>query len=452
MIKKFLLGLIGLFLVYLLVVWSGVLPRNTATQAQALAVLKEPYQYAKGKQNGFQHLWLVPYDIPQNEIAAAYAKELQDYRTAVAAGTPQKFVSHLEKKYSRQSLPENRLCPRAPESCLAFVRKNYDQARKTALDFSAYRIRGEKLRGADHIANDLDFSYYTPLPPMQGINAIQTLTAAVDFTDGKTDVALDAVCQNLGTWRRLRSHADFLIVDMVGVAYSRDQINLLADMLAELPVDHVLPSSCSSALAPLAANEFDQCDIARGEMKVMSGYIEFAKKNGISTIEFGSSGYVDGIFSKLINARYAEARMAPHLAGFCDGQPAPPVEYKSSLTEKIFDPVGSYYAEMAAPNYSEYRARARDFSAMLQTMRTIIWLRNQPDMENAGDDQPADLVMQDHKLMLDKASKTLSIELLAPRPNDPKKWSLPLPASRLPTAGSLVSGASTTRVFTQPES
>jgi len=432
MLKKFLLGLTGLFVVYVGVVWSGILPRNTAEQEHAMAVLNKPYQYAVGQQNGFQHLWLVPYEIPENEIAAAYSMELQDYRAAVQAGAPEKFDSHLARTYPKQALPENKLCPRAPESCLAFVRENPDEARKTAADFTAYRLRIEKLRKADHVANDLDFSYFTPLPTMSGINALQTLSAAVDFNDGKTDIALDAVCQNLQTWRRLRSRVDLLVVDMVGIAFGRDQINLLAEMLAELPAEHELPPSCNIALAPLAKNEFDQCDVARGERKVTLGFLTFAKEHGLSAVEFGSSNMFDNILAKLMNVRYAEARTAPAMMAFCDGQPSVPVTINSSLTEKIFDPVGSYYADMAIPNYKEYRLRAADFSAILQTVRTIAWLRKQPDLEIAGDIQPDDLKMNEHTLVIDKTTKTLSIELLAPRSDDQKKWSLPLAGSRLP--------------------
>jgi len=431
MLKKLLLGLIGLIVIYVVVVWSGVLPRNTAEQDQALAVLKEPYQYALGKQNAFKHVWLAPYDIPAAEIDAAYALELQSYRAAVKAGKSGSYESHLKNKYVRQELPSKRLCPRGPYSCLDFVRENPEESRKTADEFSAYRLRTEKLRDTDHLANDLDFSIATPLPPLQGIGGIQTLSAAVDFYDGRTNEAIDAVCKNYRAWRRLRSHTDILVADMVSVSFGNDQLNLLADMLAELPVDHPLPPSCSVALEPIAVNEIDQCDIARGEMKLMSGTFQVVKDAGMGSVEFGSSGFVDRLLSASINVRAAEARHASVLATFCAGQSAPSQELKIGMAERIFDPVGTSFSEMAVPNLAQYRDKARDFTGILQMMRTLVWLRTQTDLETAGDLQPDDLKMPDHKLVIDKTAKTLSIELLAPRHDDPTKWTLPMAGSRL---------------------
>lgn len=437
MLKKFLLGLIGLVVIYVCVVWSGVLPRNTAEQDQALAILKEPYQYARGKQNAFKHVWLAPYDIPAAEIDAAYALELQDYRAAVKAGKSASYESQLGKKYARQEIPGKRLCPRGPTSCLAFVRENPEESQKTASEFSAYRIRTEKLRNADHLANDLDFSFFTPLPPLNGIGGVQTLSAAVDFNDGKTDQALDAVCQNYKVWRRLRSRTDILVVDMVGISFGNDQLNLLADMLAELPVDHPLPPSCGAALEPIAANEIDQCDIARGEMKTMSGTFESVKEAGLESNGLTSSSFFERLLSTQVNIRASMARISPSVASFCAGQPAAPQDLRIGMADRIFDPVGTYYSEIAAPNYVEYQKKAKDFSGILQMMRTIAWLRTQPDVESAGDRQPDDLKMIDHKLIMDKTSKTLSIELLAPRSGDPSKWTLPLAGSRLtPVAAS----------------
>ena len=67
MLKKFLLGLIGLFVIYVLVVWSGVLPRNTDAQNAALAVLAKP-RAGQGSHNGFQPYVAAPYAIPDNEV------------------------------------------------------------------------------------------------------------------------------------------------------------------------------------------------------------------------------------------------------------------------------------------------------------------------------------------------------------------------------------------------
>lgn len=435
MLKKFLLGLIGMFVVYVLVVWAGVLPLNTDAQKAALAVLTKPYERAKGSHNGFQHMWLAPYAIPDKEVNAAYAAELKDYQSVTASGKSSEFMSKLSKKYPMQSLPKDGLCPRSPESCLAFVRANPEQARKTSEEFAAFRARVEKLRDADHARNELDYSFYSPLPPLQGLGGLQTLSAAVDFVEGRPEPALDATCHNLAMWRRLRSRTDLVVVDMIGVAYGRDQMILLADMLAELPVDYPLPQSCSVALSPITKAELDQCDLGRSELKVMAGYVNHAKEEGIAAVEYGiSSGFVEGLISKLINTRANEARLAPHMAVFCDGQPTPSGNPELSLADRVFDPIGSRFFEIILTDYSDYRRRVTDFSGLHQTLRTIVWLRGNPDIESALAQQPEDMKLDSHKPALDKATQTLSIQFLSTKPNDPKAWTLPLAASRLPAA------------------
>lgn len=429
--KKLFLGLVALIVVYLVVVWSGVLPRSTAEQDQALAILEAPYEHAQGSHNGFQDLWLAPYAIPDSEISAAYAAELKAYQALVASGKPGEFISTLDKKYPKQSLTKQPMCPRGPKSCLEFVRANPEQARKTASEFAGFRTRLEKLRNADHVRNDLDFSFFSPLPPMQGMGGLQTLSAAVDFMDGKPDAALDAACQNLSTWRRLRSHTDLIVVDMVGISYGRDQILLLADMLAELAADYPLPQSCIVALGPIAAGELDQCDIARGESKVMFGFMEYARENGISTIEFGTRGnFFERMLSRLINTRMAKARMAPYLATFCEKNTVKPGEWKISTTERFFDPVGSMVSDIAVPNYNEYPKRAKDLAGLLQAMRTNVWLRGQADAESALAQVPADMKMDSHKPVLDMASHSVSIDMLWHSGDNPARYTLPLAASR----------------------
>lgn len=435
MLKKLLLGLLGLFVVYVLVVISGVLPRSTDAQNAALSVLEKPYERAYGNHNGFQDLWLAPYAIPDSEVAAAYAAELKAYQEHAAANKNGGFVSTLDKKYPKQTLPKEQLCPRGPKSCLEFVRANPEQARKTVGEFADFGKRLEKLRSADHVRNDLDFSLWTPLPPMQGMGHLQTLGAAVDFMDGKHDVALDAVCQNLSTWRRLRSRTDLIVVDMVGIAYGRDQILLLAEMLAELPTDYPLPQSCAVALGPIATGEMDQCDTARGEIKFSISYIKQARDDGYTTIEYGIPGdTLNRMVSRSINLRMAKARMAPYLATFCESHTAKPGEWNISTVDRIFDPVGSMVSDIAVPDFNEYPQRARDFAGLLQAMRTVVWLRGQADAETALASQPEHLKFDGYKPVLDKAKQTLTIEFMTKQMNDSKPQALPLAASRLAAA------------------
>ncbi len=427
-----LLGLLGLFTLYLLVVWLGVFPRTTDAQLQALNLLEQPYRYAQGKQNAYPQLWLLQYDIPRDKIADEYATDIRDYKEADKRRETYSFKSKLDKKYPKQTLDTKKLCPLAPKSCLAFVRSNSDQARAQAALYSGYLQRIERLRDSDHVINDSDLGFFGPLPPMSGIGQLQTLASAVDFIDGKHTQALDSTCLSLAAWRRLRSHTDMILIDMVSISWAKADIVLLAEMLAELPADAALPSSCDIALAPLASDELDQCDLARGEMTVMSDFLKAAKGQygEFSSASMGADN--DQLRARLINVRASRARIAPWLASLCAGQPVHQQVSAATRRETFFDPGGVWFTDLVAGStYMQYKTRAEDFAGLLQTLRTVIWLRKQSDVELASRLQPDDLKMPKYKPVWNTAGKTLSVEMQFAQNNDPKIWTLPMAASRI---------------------
>lgn len=431
MLKKIIWGLLGLLLLYVLVVWSGVLPRSTDAQIKAVNLLQQPYQYAVGKHDAFPQLWLINYDIPAAQVASVYAEDLQKYHEATLADHHSFFETNVGKKYPKLEFDAKGFCPKAPAPCLAFVRENPDKTRELNTRYASMHQRIERLHESDHVRFGFEHSYYSLLPPLQGIGQVQILSAAQDFVDGNHDSALDAACQDLGTWRRLGTHTDMLVFEQVFIRWGKDEIGLLADMMAELPADHPLPPSCNVALADPKADAFDRCDIARGEMQEMNGYIELAKEKGFSFIMQSEENFVSKLLSQLINSRAGKARMAPYLASLCAGQPMPDGNMELGMTEKIFDPVGVQFTEMVIPSYHEYQKRMEDFSGLLQTLRTLVWLRGQNDLMAASLNQPEDLKPTHHELVWDNTRKTLSITLQAQRNDEEKTWTLPMPASRI---------------------
>ena len=75
----------------------------------------------------------------------------------------------------------------------AYVRANPEQARKKARNLP-HSCPHEKLRDADHVRNDLDFNFYTPLPPMQDL-WLANAECRIGLRGGKTELAIDATCQ-----------------------------------------------------------------------------------------------------------------------------------------------------------------------------------------------------------------------------------------------------------------
>ena len=203
-------------------------------------------------------------------------------------------------------------------------------------------------------------------------------------------------------------------------------------MLAELPLDAALPPSCDIALAPLATDELDQCDVARGEMTVMSDFLK-AGKGQYGDFESSVMGPDnDSLRARLINIRASRARIAPWLASLCAGQPVQQQLSAATRSETFFDPGGVWFTDLiAASTYLQYKARAEDFAGLLQTLRTVIWLRKQPGVELASILQPDDLKMPKYKPVWDTSGKTLSVEMQFTPNNDPKIWTLPMAASRI---------------------
>lgn len=432
MIKKIIVGLLGLLTLYVLVVWFGVFPRSTETQIQALNLLEQPYQHAKGKNDAFPQLWLMEYDIPGDKIPEAYAEYMLKYQNAMQGKRDQAFDAKFEKKYPKQTLDTKDFCPAAPKSCLSYVRENPDRAREQVALYAKYLERAERLRHSDHVRIADNLGYFDSMLPLGNLGQLQTLASAVDFIDGKQDQALDLTCLNLASWRRLRSHTDMLMIDLSGIRWAKIDMVLLADMLAEMPADMELPLSCGIALAPLAAEELDQCDVARGEMKFLADFFNVARRQDRKFVVMGMSDTADLLRARFINVRASSARVAPIIASLCPGQPVTSGDLPVTTTDRFFDPGGVYFSELIFSNdYQEYKKRAQDFAGLLQTMRTLVWLRSQPDIEQASSQQPEHLKMPNHKLVWDKSGKTLSIDMLNIRPNDPKTWVFPMAASRI---------------------
>lgn len=435
MLKKIIWGLLGLLLLYVLVVWSGVLPRSTDAQIKAVNLLQQPYQYAVGKHDAFPQLWLINYDIPEAEVASAYSEDLQKYHEATQANAHAFFETSVGRKYQKLEFDVKGFCPKAPASCLAFVRANPDKSRELNTRYAAMHQRIGRLRESDHVRFGFEHSYFSPLPPLQGIGQVQILSSALDFVDGNRDRALDAACQDLSTWRRLGSHTDMLVFEQVLVRWGKEEIGLLADMMAELPADYPLPPSCNVALADPKADAFDRCDVARGEMQEMFGYMELVQEKGFGIFslseEKSEENFAGKLVFHLINLRAGKARMAPYLASLCAGQPMPEDNMELGMIEKIFDPVGVEFTTLAIRPYHEYKKRVEDFSGLLQTLRTLVWLRGQTDLIAASLNQPDEFRPKHYELIWDNTKKNLSISLQVQRNGEEKIWALPMPASRI---------------------
>jgi len=427
--KKILLGLLAVLLTYLLVLWSEWLPRTTPAQQAAQALLQQPLQRAQGQHDAFPLLWSLSYDMPEAERANLLATDQKAYAQMEAAGKAVAFKSTAQGRYPEAWPEKSELCPPAQTGdCLTHVRANLEQIRATVALHAGLLSRATALRDSDHAHYGFRPSMVSPLPSL-GIGPLQVTASALEFVEGRPEAALDGACSDLASWRRLRSHTDMLLLDMVGVAFVDEEAALLASMLAELPADRPLPASCSAALAAPVAGETDQCDVWRGEYASTSNTIGGFSSAEMAMVAGREPGISDRLSSLLLNERATLASFAPYYAQLCQSggpQPfAPP-----GVVSQIFNPAGSAMLETAVPDYSGYRQRVQDMLVIVQGLRTVTWLRSQADPVAAFAQRPQDMKTPDREITLDADGRHLRIPLLQPRNGMPKEWLLPLPASR----------------------
>ncbi len=79
-IKRCLIALLLLFFLWAGLAASEWLPRPTAVQRKALAILNAPPATATDRRNAFAAIWLWQYDIPAADLNALANNDLARYR------------------------------------------------------------------------------------------------------------------------------------------------------------------------------------------------------------------------------------------------------------------------------------------------------------------------------------------------------------------------------------
>jgi hypothetical protein len=215
-------------------------------------------------------------------------------------------------------------------------------------------------------------------------------------------------------------------------------------MLAELPVDHPLPASCTIAFAPPGQDEFSLCNTMRGEARYIFGTMQQVANSRHAT----GTSWQDRLLPVLYDYDKSVARMAPRLAWYCGSQAraalaadlptkAPPTTSMSSL--ECFDNfVGCILADISSVSVDEYQHRLQDAAIRLKATTTLLWLRSHPSDQPLNDQlarRPKALRSPRRELQPDKDGTSVSIELFDSRQGG--RWTVPIPGSRLPASSSI---------------
>lgn len=388
--------------------------------------------------NAFAALWLIEYDVPPEEVESVVAADVENYRQALNGAASSQVLSNLtsvaEGRFARHSSRPSGLqhCGSASQACLASVRAQRDEyAQQIEHDRAIVeRVRG--LSAFDHYRSPMKGHTFAPLPALRWI-FVSPAASALDFVEGRQQAALEAVCRDVETWRRLSAQSDSLVFAVTGGAMVAVGSRLFADMLAELPLDQPLPPICSTAFDPLHVAP-DLCSAMRGEEQTVHAHLE---RNDQEAYRFLRPLVLDVRATRAMMAPvYGHACAAPVRRALADGGDIPPVPGVPALRQWrcISNVLGCSVAPMTAVAYTPYLQRFQDIHAMVRAVDHALRLRAEAGTNGGFSFQ----AQRKSELRLDAdAARAAVIDSATGKIRIPLRghsgqsdWRTPLPASR----------------------
>lgn len=392
----------------------GWLPRPTAAQRDALALLREAGP-PLGNRNAFAAIWFLGRDVRPEDLDTRMREDIAAWQEASRIGKGGQFttVAALNARAIATPDQDDGLCESWKPGCLAWVRSNHERAASTVARYGEFLGRVEALSAYDHVGYLFPPVPDMPFPVLGSMAPLLTTSVALQAVDGDHAGALARTCAFAGTWRRFRAHTDTLLVDMWSVAMSSAAAQLAAEIAAD---DPTVPwtAACRDAFAPLTDAEVAQCAQARWELRFLEGTSE--------TMDAGLGGFSP------VNTAHLLALAAPSYARHCSARSgdsrrvAPVGATRCSVLEHALDPFGCILAEPIELS-SEYRDRVLDLDGRFAAVRSAVWLRDQPGPPAAAFElRPADLRTSEHDVAIDIDARTLSVRpLFRPR----GEWTIP---------------------------
>lgn len=435
-------------LVVLAALWGASRLRGaTAEQRAALALFEQPA--GPGGSNAWPLAWLAQWDVPEARLDAVAAEDVARFSALPPPGDPrrgpataafQSVAADRHRDLSASLAAEPASCGLREGGCLARVRADRDAHAVRLADARELVDRVEAIAGHGHLRNLMPPMPDTPLPRLQWLGLPLT-RHALWFVDGEHERALAASCRAIAGYRRLSADTDLLLFSMVVIAALDGHASLVAEMLAELPVDHALPSACAGALAHARPGELSACPAMRGEW-AWGGSAEQWMMAGLS-----SAGRM---WMRLTYDPQATAALrASYLAWPCGQEaarmraadaPVLPPEPESGLRFECWaNATGCILSEIAAPAYVRYESRMQDAAAQLRLLRTLAWMR---ERAAAGDGRHARALLADdpqprgtHRIVEVGADGT-GLRMSRFDDTHGSHWRIPLPpALHAPAAG-----------------
>jgi hypothetical protein len=448
-ILKLFLKLLLLFVILIAIIFAyGRMRSATAEQQQALALL-EKKPAVKSEENVVAYIWSMTHDVPQDKIESLFAADVAKLNALkntqdIASFKWQAKTLYPEIDY-RQTELEDYCNKKDLSACLSSVQRDQTKVR-LILDSSQVAIaRAEAISSYRSYYSPMEQYIESPLPSFQTGQTLLRVHYADLFVNGQQQLAMTKICRDIDAWRSIGANTDSLIGSMIGHAYVRADLSILADMLTRVDGDEKLPAICMSALKPIEYQENMVCDAIRGEFEMIKNFEVDLKTEGV--LDGGIAGKIIDIATPLVyDHTQLNRKAAPFYSIYCNEnavaaakQQKPAVINMEALIEKnqcdfldkVSNSAGCILFEVALSDYSKYSNRRLDQSAQVTAMQIVVWLRERGATKNTLQqlfaERPNNLRTFSDRIQLNAATGMLEVNLLSPSSDGLKTWAIPLP-------------------------
>mgnify|MGYP000545478884 CR=1 FL=1 len=422
------------------------------TDAQRQAAAEMARWPAYEGENAYALLWTLEHAVPEDAIDVVMAEDVRQFSpgltrpaemtggSVVSPSTALPSAANVYPDLAPGQEDTGLFCGLRQADCLARVKEDLASYQALIERNDELLDRVDQLQGYGFIRSEFPYSPWSPWPGQHAAKYTKTRNAVL-FVEGRHDEAIASTCRDILTWRRLGSRSDSLIWRMSGDALSTESSGpLLAEMLAQYPVDAPLPEPCTEALAPPATEELTLCNALRGEYGANANVVDLPLVNPQTSRfdRFAAQAFVD--------PEAARGMMAEGYLAYC-GDPGDTAT-QEELEEILRDRSELRRLECASnlhqcvlqalvfPALDEYQDRVTDHAARLRALGTLAWMRSQV----ASGRSPAELLANRPGALNDEGDQmtygpegqTLEIVLRWTRRGE--AWSIPLPPALQPQA------------------
>ena len=348
-------------------------------EERAALALMEVAPAAPEGDSGFKYLAYPDLEVPDSELDAALAADLEAFAEWHAAAG-ERFAASGSVDVRPPPLPSaSRYAPRAEvvppdvecgfrnDDCLAKLR-GHEEAVRTWLDAEAERLAlAEKALAAGHFLNPYPNDVASPLANFRLLR-LPINDTALQALEGDVAGALPRACTLLSDSRRHLRNDGMLIEKIVTAALAEGAGGLLAG-LRGLDPTLPLPGECDEALAPVQLADYQVCAALRTEYAMMS---ELSRQTNAA---------MDGwrlparwvLYSDKLQRAWSASNFAPMCTA--EGQAAIARGEIPDLKVQDYDrtsidfwaaPISHILASIASPAYGDYQRRLLDHAEALR--------------------------------------------------------------------------------------